>query len=103
MTGSELLDTAQAAAADLGAVPSVVARRGWRHGTMPWGFIRAMGFFMPSMKAVDEMSYLWRVPHALDGTHLTARIGPLPQTLPRLAMRQALVELGYGGLTPPRP
>jgi hypothetical protein len=27
----------------------------------------------------------------------------LPQTLPRLAMRQALVELGYGGLTPPRP
>jgi nucleoside-diphosphate-sugar epimerase len=103
MTGSELLDTVQAAAADLGAVPSVVARRGWRHGTMPWGFIRAMGFFMPSMKAVAEMSYLWRVPHALDGTTLTARIGPLPQTLPRLAMRQALVELGYGGLTPPRP
>ena len=62
-----------------------------------------MGFFMPSMKAVAEMSYLWRVPHALDGTQLTARIGPLPQTLPRLAMRQALVELGYGALTPPRP
>ncbi len=69
---------------------------------MPWGFIRMMGFFVPMMKAIAEMSYLWRVPHALDGAGLTARIGPLPQTLPRQAMSQALVKLGFGASTAPR-
>lgn len=99
LTGTELLDAVQAAAADLGAVPPAVATRGWRRGAMPWGFIRVMGFFAPMMKAIAEMSYLWRVPHALDGRRLTARIGPLPQTPPRQALRQALVELGFGAAT----
>jgi nucleoside-diphosphate-sugar epimerase len=101
MTGAELLDAVEAAAADLGIVPPVVEKRGWRHGAMPWGFIRVMGVVMPMMKAIAEMSYLWRVPHALDGTGLTARIGPLPQTLPRQAMRQALAKLGYGAAAAP--
>lgn len=101
MTGTELLDTVQAAAADLGIVPAVAAQRGWRHGAIPWGFIRVMGVVMPMMRAIAEMSYLWRVPHALDGTALTARIGPLPQTLPRQAMCQALVKLGFGASTAP--
>lgn len=101
MTGTELLEAVQAAAADLGIVPPVVEKRGWRYGAMPWGFIRVMGFVMPMMKAITEMSYLWRVPHALDGTRLTARIGPLPQTPPRQAMCQALVKLGFGASIAP--
>jgi nucleoside-diphosphate-sugar epimerase len=101
MTGTELLDTVQAAAADLGIVPPVVEKRGWRHGAMPWGIIRVMGVVMPMMKAIAEMSYLWRVPHALDGTRLTARIGPLPPTLPRQAMCQSLAKLGFGASTAP--
>ena len=101
MTGTELLDAVEAASADLGIVPPVVKRRGWRHGAMPWGFIRVMGSVMPMMKAIAEMSYLWRVPHALDGTRLTARIGPQPQTLPRQAMCQALVKLGFGASPAP--
>ena len=101
MTGTELLDAVEAAAADLGIVPPVVEKRGWRHGAMPWGFIRVMGFVMPMMKAIAEMSYLWRVPHALDGTRLAARIGPQPQTLPRQAMCQALVNLGFGASPAP--
>ncbi len=102
LTGGELLDAVQAAAADLGAAPPVVATRGWRRGGMPWGFIRVMGLVVPMMKAIAEMSYLWRVPHALDGMRLAARIGPLPQTPPRQALRQALVELGFGAATTPR-
>lgn len=96
MTGKELLETVQAAAADIDATPTVVATRGWRYGGIPWGFVRAMGIVMPMMKATAEMSYLWRVPHALDGAGLTARIGPLPQKLPGQAMREALVKLGFG-------
>jgi hypothetical protein len=66
---------------------------------MPWGVIRLMGLFVPMMKAVAEMSYLWRVPHRLDGTRLAARIGPMQQTPPRQALRQALVGLGFGAAT----
>ncbi|MBL8329290.1 MAG: NAD-dependent epimerase/dehydratase family protein [Rubrivivax sp.] len=102
LTGTELLAALEAAATELGAAPPSVARRGWRHGGMPWGLIRVMGLVMPMMKAIAEMSYLWRVPHALDGTQLAARIGPLPQTPPRQALRQALIELGFGDSTAPR-
>ena len=42
------------------------------------------------------MSYLWRVPHALDGARLTARVGPIPATPPRQALAQALRDLGFG-------
>lgn len=96
LTGAELLDLVQAAAADLGAAPPVVATRGWRRGGMPWGLIRVVGLVVPMMKAIAEMRYLWHVPHALDGARLAARIGPLPQTPPRQAVREALVALGYG-------
>lgn len=102
LTGAELLDAVQAAAADLGAAPPVVATRGWRRGGMPWRLIRLMGWVVPMMKAIAETSYLWRVPHALDGTRLAARIGPLPQTSPRQAVRNALVGLGFGTATASR-
>jgi nucleoside-diphosphate-sugar epimerase len=99
-TGAELLDAVQAAAAELGAVPPAVATRGWRRGGMPWGLIRMMALFVPMMKAIAEMRYLWRVPHALDSTRLAARIGPLPQTPPSQALRQALGALGFGAAMP---
>lgn len=95
LTGAELLDAVQAAAEDLGLAPPVVAARGWRRGGMPWGFIRLAGLFAPMLRALAEMSYLWRVPHALDGSRLAARVGALPATPPRVALRQALVDLGH--------
>jgi hypothetical protein len=63
---------------------------------MPWPLIRLLGVFVPTLKAVVEMSYLWRVPHALDSARLVARAGPIPDTSPRKALSQALVDLGFG-------
>jgi hypothetical protein len=42
------------------------------------------------------MSYLWRVPHALDGTRLAARCPELRTTPLDEAMRASLVALGIG-------
>lgn len=92
LTGTQLLDLIEAAAADIGAAPA----RGFRRGGMPWGVIRLMGAFVPNLKAVAEMSYLWRVPHALDGARLATRVGELTAIPPRQALAQALRDLGFG-------
>jgi hypothetical protein len=92
LTGRELMAEIQGAAASLGVAP----RRGWRVGGMPWGLIRALGLFKPLWRELARMSYLWRVPHALDGSSLEAAVGRLPATPPGRAMRQALAELGVG-------
>ena len=96
LTGTELLDAVQQAAADIGAVQPRVQAHGWRRGSMPWGVIRMMGWLVPMMAAIAEMRYLWQVPHALDGTRLTAFIGNLPATPVRVALEQALTNLGLG-------
>jgi nucleoside-diphosphate-sugar epimerase len=91
-TGRELLATVEAAAEELGLRPE----RGWRHGGMPWGVIRAIGLVHPMMRELARMSYLWRVPHALDGGALERAVGPLPATPPAEALRAALGDLGFG-------
>lgn len=89
LTGTELLAALEQAATELGIAPA----RGFRHGGMPWGFIRAVGLVHPMWRELARMSYLWRVPHALDGRRLAALYGlrqtPLPQ-----ALHASLIELG---------
>jgi hypothetical protein len=92
LTGAQWLAAVEHAAASLGRVPA----QGWRHGSMPWGLIRAGGLFVPGWRAIAEMSYLWRVPHALDGTALQAAIGTLPGTPIEAALRASLLDLGLG-------
>jgi nucleoside-diphosphate-sugar epimerase len=92
LTGAQLLAALERAAAGLGRTPA----RAWRHGSMPWGLIRAGGLFVPTWRGIAEMSYLWRVPHALDGTALNAAIGALPATPIEAALRAALLDLGLG-------
>lgn len=93
LTGAELLGAIEAATAELGCAPA----RGWRHGRMPWGVIRAAGLVVPMWRELARMSYLWRVPHALDGRRLAVLAGgaahatPLPQ-----AVRASLLSLGFG-------
>lgn len=91
-TGRELLAALEQAAGELGVQP----KRGWRHAGLPWGFIRAMGWVRPMWRELARMSYLWRVPHALDGHALRQAVGPLPPTPGGVAVNRALRELGVG-------
>jgi hypothetical protein len=92
LTGCELLEHLESAADSLGLRP----QKGWRHGGMPWRLIRAIGMVYPLWRELARMSYLWRVPHALDGDALAALVGALPTTAPVSALRQSLIDLGHG-------
>jgi hypothetical protein len=58
--------------------------------------IRAIGTVYPLWRELARMSYLWRVPHALDGGALAALVGAMPATAPVTALRHSLIELGHG-------
>jgi nucleoside-diphosphate-sugar epimerase len=94
LTGAQLLAAVERAAAALGIVPAA----GWRHGGMPWPLLRIGGLVVPMWRALAEMEYLWRVPHALDDSALQAQFGPLPVTPLDSALRQTLQQLGFGEL-----
>jgi nucleoside-diphosphate-sugar epimerase len=96
LTGRDLLAEIEAAAADMGLKPT----GGWRVASLPWGLIRVIGLFRPVMRELARMSYLWRVPHAIDGSSLERAVGALPATSPDRALRLALVDLKVGTLSP---
>jgi nucleoside-diphosphate-sugar epimerase len=81
LTGAEMMAAAEQA----------VGRRLQRRG-VPWTLLRAGGLFMPILREVAVMSYLWRNPHSLDGSKLAERFGPLPSTDPVEAIRQAISD-----------
>ena len=56
----------------------------------PWSFLQLVRPFIRMVNELFEMRYLWDVPHRLDGTKLTAVIGPLPQTPLNDAVRATL-------------
>ena len=89
VTGRVFVAALEQAAGRLGLAPA----RGWRHGRMPWPLIRAVGLVLPLWRELARMSYLWRVPHALDGRALERAVGPLPHTPLVEALTHALQEL----------
>jgi nucleoside-diphosphate-sugar epimerase len=91
LTGAELLAAVERAASALGLAPAA----GFRRGGMPWGVIKLGGLVVPMWRELTEMSYLWRVPHALDGAALQRALGPLPATSLDTALREALLALGF--------
>jgi len=88
--GVEFLAALEGAAARLGLTPE----RGWRRGGMPWPLIRAAGVVVPLWRELARMSYLWRVPHALDGTQLARRCPALRSTPLGTAVAESLAALG---------
>jgi nucleoside-diphosphate-sugar epimerase len=92
LSGQEMLDAVERAAQALGERPAA----GFRRGGMPWAAMRVMGWFVPMVREVVEMAYLWQVPHALDGRALQARIGLLPVTPIDSALQAALRDLDFG-------
>jgi nucleoside-diphosphate-sugar epimerase len=91
-TGAELLAGLEATANDIGLRPAA----GFSHRGMPWSVIRAVGIVHPLWRELARMSFLWRVPHALDGSALLAASGPLATTPLPAALRQSLLDLGLG-------
>ena len=91
LTGAQLLDAIEAAAACLGLRPAT----GFRRGGMPWALIRLGGLVWPMWRSLAEMSYLWRVPHALSGAALAQRVGELPSTPLHDALRCSLIDLDH--------
>jgi nucleoside-diphosphate-sugar epimerase len=91
VTGDAFLAAVERAAAALGLAPA----RGWRHGRMPWPLLRAVGLFMPLWRELATMSYLWRVPHALEGRALARRCPGLTTTPLDAAVLASLVDLGH--------
>ncbi len=92
LTGTEMLVAVEHAADALGLRPE----RGWRRGTLPWPLFRAGALVVPMLREVVEMSYLWRVPHALDDSALRRAVGPITQTPLEQAMLESLHALGFG-------
>jgi nucleoside-diphosphate-sugar epimerase len=70
-------------------------RREFKVGGMPWRLLRIMGVAVPVFYELADISYLWNVPHAIDGTRLTATIGELPHTPLDQAIAAALAALGF--------
>lgn len=58
-----------------------------------WTMIRIAGLFMPLLREVVKMSYLWRTAHSLDGAKLERAIGPVAETPPSKAIAEAVAEL----------
>ena len=67
-----------------------IAGRKLKVKSMPWGMVRVLALVMPSMWEVAEMSYLWRVPHAIDGTKLVAVLPEMKTTPLEMALTHAL-------------
>jgi hypothetical protein len=87
LTGQQLLQGLQAAAAALDITPT----KPWRSGGVPWGLMRLGGLLVPMWRELVEMAYLWQVPHALHSHSLRQQ----PQTPLASALQQTLRELGF--------
>ncbi|HVO08332.1 MAG TPA: NAD-dependent epimerase/dehydratase family protein [Burkholderiaceae bacterium] len=94
LTGAQLLDAIERAARALGVAPAGGAA--FKRGGMPWPLLKLGGLVVPMLREIAEMSYLWRVPHALDGSALQAAVGPLATAPIDDAMPDALRALGFG-------
>ena len=92
VSGHEFLAALERAADGLGLRPP----GGWRHGRLPWRLIGAIGVLVPLWRELARMSYLWRVPHRLDGRGLARAVGQLPATPLDAALTASLRELGIG-------
>jgi nucleoside-diphosphate-sugar epimerase len=80
---------------EFAAAISRACRRGFKVGAMPWRMLRLMGFVVPVFGELSDISYLWTVPHAIDGTRLASVIGELPHTPLDQAITAALAALGF--------
>jgi nucleoside-diphosphate-sugar epimerase len=68
----------------------------------PWAMVYAAGPFVPMMREMAEMRYLWVKPIGLDGAKLRAFLGEVPFTPLDAAMAESLDDLGVDLEAPAR-
>ena len=78
------------------AIQRVVARHGGRARTspLPWWALRLASPFVPTLRELMEMRYLWQGPVKLDNTRLTAVLGEEPHTPLDEALEASLAGMG---------
>lgn len=74
------------------AVEAAVSRP-LKYKTMSWWPLKVLGLFMPMMRELVIMSYLWRTAHSLNGAKLERFAGPLQTTPPVEAIRAAIKDM----------
>jgi nucleoside-diphosphate-sugar epimerase len=63
-------------------------------GRFPWWIVSLAAPFIPLMREIKEMCYLWKVPLRMKNAKLVAELGKEPQTPIDEAVRASLVALG---------
>lgn len=89
LTGEELLNAIERAAATLGLDCS----GGLRRASLPWGLIRALRWLVPAWREIVELAYLFEVPHSLNGAALGRHVGTLQITPIETALTATLIAL----------
>jgi nucleoside-diphosphate-sugar epimerase len=68
---------------------------------VPWTLLRLAGLVSPMMREVAAMSYLWQMPHSLDGSRLRSLLGGFDETPPAEAVAEAVADLRTGAALRP--
>ncbi|MCC6890985.1 MAG: NAD-dependent epimerase/dehydratase family protein [Hyphomicrobiales bacterium] len=68
--------------------------RALKVGHVNWWMMRTVGSLWKMGRELSEISYLWHVPHRIDGAKLAAAIGTVRQTPLATAIERSLRELG---------
>lgn len=78
------------------AIRRVARRHGLdpKTGAFPWWLTRLASPFMPTLRELQEMRYLWREPVRLDGSRLRELLGHKPRTPLEEAVEATLAGLG---------
>ncbi|KVN36750.1 hypothetical protein WJ63_34850 [Burkholderia pyrrocinia] len=77
-----------------------ICRVAQRHGVhprmrrLPWWLLRAASPFVPTLRELLEMRYLWREPIRMDNARLVAALGSEPHTPLDVAVEATLAGLG---------
>lgn len=80
--------------ADLIKALEISSNKKLTHKTLPWRVIRTVGLVYPAWREFAQMSYLWQVPHRLDGQKLKDLVPDLQHTNIEIAAKAALHDLG---------
>lgn len=91
LTGADWLEALTPIAREHGWVPTGTAPH---ISSLSWPLLGLAGLAVPTLRAVFEMRYLWRTPHALVNRRMQAVAGPETRTAFPEALRAALRDLG---------